>query len=161
MKHWNVNGPTAFDSDANYFGEHPTNMLVCPCSRTRDSGPLARSNFDEALSLLGGESETVQVHSFNHWACGWYELILIDPKDTNAVAIGEEIERRLEDYPVLNEEAYSNLEWNEAIEHWTGESLEGRMDLCRRAGISIFAARRKEFPQDDTGSLFELCRPEE
>lgn len=110
MRHWSVKGPTIFDDASNYTGTDLSSFLTVPVSRTRDSGPLDESNFEEAVRLLGGESDTVQIRRFGHWACGWYELLLVDPSDAAAVRIGGDIERRLEDYPVLNEEDYSTEE---------------------------------------------------
>ena len=156
MRHWIVNGPTIFDNADNYEGKDLSSLLVVPVSRARDSGPLDESNFEEALRLLGGESATVQVHRFGHWACGWYELLLVDPADAVAVKVGGEIESRLEDYPVLDEEDFSQREWNEAEESWGFLSLADRIDLCNRVGVSIFAARRQEMP----GEAWEELRPE-
>jgi hypothetical protein len=79
-------------------------MLVAPVGQNKNSAALTRSNFTVALEQLGGESDTVQVHRFGHWGVGWHELILIDPADTDAVKIAEDIEAVLQDYPVLSEE---------------------------------------------------------
>lgn len=111
-------GITGLDGYENYIGENPADMLVMPVSRNRDSGPLDESNFATALKELGGESDTVQVHSFNHWACGWYELILIDPTDTERVAIAEQIVERLENYPVLDEDDIDNREYGDFLKSW-------------------------------------------
>ena len=156
MKPWSKNGPTIFDDASNYGGADLSHLLVAPVSRSRDSGPLDKSNFKEALRVLGGESDTVQIHRFGHWACGWYELLLIDPSDMERVAIGEEIERRLENYPVLNEEDYSQRETDGAQSLWDSLSLHERIDVCERTGVSVFAARRGDMPME----AWEELRPE-
>ena len=60
---------------------------------------------------------------------------------------------RLEDYPILDEMDWSEREWDAACEVWEHAGLRERIEYCSRAGISIFAARRDELPQDDNGSL--------
>lgn len=73
--------PTSWDSaglnaDENDIGDY----YVMPIMQTRDSEALERSNFAVALGRLGGESETVRVHRFRHWACGWFDLLLVHPE---------------------------------------------------------------------------------
>lgn len=128
--------------------------LVCPLIQTRDSGALQQSNFAVALRELGGESETVEVHRFGHWGPGWYEIILVAP-DSPAAKIAEEIEECLENYPVLDEEHWSSLEYNRAADYWEHCSVRERMEWCQRYRVSIFAARRTELPEDDQGELVQ------
>lgn len=89
--------PTKFDSkglaaDRLNIGE----WLVLPCGRNRDSSLMEESNFDTALKMLGGESDNVEIHRFGHWACGWFEIIIVRP-DTPQAAIAHQIESKLED----------------------------------------------------------------
>ena len=51
--------------------------------------------------------------------------------------------RKLDDYPVLDEDHYSELEWYEAQEYWDQSSLRDRIEMCVSAGLSGFAARRE------------------
>lgn len=117
------------DSYDNYMGSHDhANHYVC-LSRTRDSDALENSNFETALKMLGGESDTVYTLSFNHWAVGWLEHIFIDPTDIDAVRIGTEIQESLQDYPVLDEEDFSRREWEEWEESY---NFNCRSDLINR-----------------------------
>lgn len=133
--------PTAFDSKG-LLGEYHgiSDFLVVPVTQTRDSGPLDRSNFEQALEMLGGESDDVQVHRFGHWGPGWFEIILVDPK-SDKVRIAEDIESSLADYPVLNEEDFSEKETKETEEYYQFMSLSERVDVLHETGESIFAAR--------------------
>ena len=70
----------------------------------------------------------------------------------------ENILRRLEAYPVLDDDHFSELEWKEAQQAWEGLSIRERVDLCREARVSIFAARHGYIPHDDTGFVFERLR---
>ena len=112
-----IERPSAFDSFANYVGDIPSGEWACLLTRTRDSQTLTESNWRVALKMLGGESEEVEVHRFGHWACGWWEAIAIK-KDTNAYKKALEIEKSLEDYPLLDDEDYIELQDDQAQEIW-------------------------------------------
>lgn len=90
----------------------------------RDSDALERSNFACALEALGGETETVIVVRESHWAVGWVEWIAIHQDDGKALKIADELNERIEDYPVVDDSHYSDLEWTEAADYW--ESLTPR-----------------------------------
>lgn len=121
MNPYSQHKPTAFDSHLEITIDDPSESretwLTLDVTRTRDSGPLAESNFASALAMLGGESDTVEVHRFGHWGPGWYEIILVRP-GTEAARIGAEIEALLADYPILNESDYSEREQIAADETW-------------------------------------------
>lgn len=138
-----------------YFGaEWPEHYVFM--GQHRDSDSLSRSNFMCTLDAIGGESDTVQVVRESHWAVGWIEWIAIHESDTKALEIAESILKALEDYPVVNEDHWSNLEYEEACEYWERMSIRDRVEYCQRAGVSIFGARHAYIPQDDNGYLFEL-----
>ena len=92
----------------NYIGETYYEYYVL-LFRTRDSGLVEESNFWSALKMLNGESDTVKVIRFSHWLCGWIEVILIHESDKVSVDKGNEIEKSLENYPILNEDAFGEM----------------------------------------------------
>lgn len=140
--------PTQFDS-AGAFLPDQADWLVVPCGQNRDSGQLDQSNFAAALALLGGESEDVEVHSFNHWACGWFEIIIVRP-GTLAADLAETIEGRLEDYPVLDEEDLSSREWEAYIESWNSYAKRDfLMALGREFNLRYSAALWLETADSD------------
>jgi hypothetical protein len=145
-----VKAPTAWDSSANYMGQSEFPGLVGWLTQNRDSEALERSNFECALEALGGESETVEVHRFGHWACGWWEIIAFK-LNSPAHEIALKIQDDLDQYPVVNEDHYSEKEWNEESEYWAGLGLHERIELCGKVGISIFNARRDCLPETPTG----------
>lgn len=126
--------------------------------QNRDSGALDRSNFKCGLAAIGGESDTVHIVRERHWACGWIEWIAIHQDDAEALAVADNIARGLEDYPVINEDDWSELEYYEACEFWASLSVRERADYCRDNGISIFSARRDYLPDDPSGSLLDSLR---
>lgn len=144
------------------FGQHVENWFYTSkafvfLGRHRDSDLLTESNFECALAALGGESDTVQVIREGHWAVGWVEWIAIHESDRIALQIADDIQVGLSDYPVVNEDDWSEREWNAAQESWETLDIRERVDLCRDAGLSIFAARSEYIPQGDNGFIYESC----
>jgi hypothetical protein len=139
-----------------YFGAQWPEYYSAGVGRSRDSDCLEQSNFAVMLTALGGETETVIVFRENHWAVGWVEWIAIHELDAKALAIADAQCERLANYPVLDEDDWSRREYEEQCETWANAGLQGRIDYCRRADVSIFAARRSELPEDDNGRLGEL-----
>lgn len=143
--------PTGFDARGIGADEHSIGTFGVLLSRSRDSGPLELSNFTVALESLGGESDSVQVHRFGHWACGWFELLLVDPADETRFADAQAMHDCLQDYPVLSDEHYSNVCYEMAAEQWQRESVAERVRIIQRYGrqekVSIFSARSDELPQ--------------
>jgi len=126
-------------------------------SRHRDSDLLTESNFECGLREIGGESDTVNVVRESHWAVGWVEWIAIHESDTKALAIADEILCALSDYPVVDEGDFSEREYEAAQDYWSDLNISERVDLCRDAGLSIFAARSEFIPQGDNGFIYESC----
>lgn len=142
-----------------YMGPDWPEMFVF-LTRHRDSDALGRSNFVVALDTLGGESETVQVIRDSHWACGWVEWIAINESDADALAKAQRMCERLENYPVLDEMHFGQLEWDEASDWWARMSVCDRLEILQRFGLNVFGARHEWIPQDDSGELFQyLCQP--
>ena len=136
-----------------YMGETYYDYYVV-LSHHRDGDDLEESNFQSALGMLGGESETVIVARASHWAVGWVELLLVHESDTDAIETAQDILNRLEDYPVLDEEDYSQRESDHALEVWAScYSLKERIALCVECGLSIFAARHTDYLPDTDGRL--------
>ena len=98
--------PTQFDS-AGLALDSQQDWLVLTVTRTRDSEALEQSNFRTALEILGGESDTCEVHRFGHWGPGWFEIILLHPDRAQEA---DEIEGALAHYPILSDDDHSELE---------------------------------------------------
>jgi hypothetical protein len=113
-----------------YAGAEWPDYYSAGVGQSRDSDALERSNFACMLRALGGESWTVVVVSESHWAVGWVEWIAIHKADHAALTIADEIMGRLADYPIVNEEHYSELEWNEAADYWDSLSPRAKVELA-------------------------------
>src|SRR5262245_45003542 len=101
-----------------YMGEEWYEYYGSGVGQHRDSNALDRSNFRAMLQALGGESDTVIVVREGHWAVGWVEWIAIHESDVEALREADKQMSRLENYPILDEEDFSNEEMEEANEIW-------------------------------------------
>ena len=110
----------------------------------RDSDALTRSNFTCALRAIGGAAQVVRER---HWAVGWVEWIAIHQDDAETLARASAIAERLADYPVLDEDHFSELEYSEACDYWASMSVRERVSIAREQGVSIFVARRDYLPE--------------
>ena len=123
--------------------------LVCPVTYHRDSagtldGELDISNFESfkaALEEVDPDEEDFEVHNFGHWGHGWFTIILVRP-DTKAWETACELTCALADYPILDEMAHSEREYEVMHEAWEWMGLRDRIRLCVERGVSKFAARR-------------------
>jgi hypothetical protein len=101
-----------------YFGESWPEYYSAGVGQSRDSDALERANFRAMLQLLGGESETVLVVCESHWAVGWIEWIAIHESDSKSLQLADDARQALDNYPVLNEELYSELEDDDCQLTW-------------------------------------------
>ena len=159
----------AWDSLANPVGDY------CIYSRHRDNEILVNVNYEEILNSLYKLQEKIStqlmesgekpspdeeweeweqrpwVYDFRagHWAVGWVEYIIVR-KDAPYEILKEagEIVCALAQYPVLNDQAYSDACWEAINAEWEGARMQDRIEYCKDVEISIFAARRDEVPTE-------------
>lgn len=143
MQTYSKYSPTGFDSSGAFLPDRQEWLVV--------SGPFAESNFAAALDLLGGEGEDVEVHRFGHWGPGWFEIVIVRP-GSKSEEVGNDIEARLEDYPLLDDEDHSKREWEEFLSGW---SDYGASDF-RRAVCKNFEITEEELDDLDDDKLREF-----
>ena len=155
---------------SSYMGpDWPDHYAVA--GQSRDSSHLEASNFAACLKALGGETgedddgiADVVVVRDHHWAVGWVETLRVAKRRADLCQVADDLLGQLDDYPVLDEDDFSRREWECAEDTWEHMTVADRVDAIHRShtrGVSVFAARRAEFPQgDDNGGLFEYCRGE-
>lgn len=102
-----------------YYGKKGDWLVVY--GQHRDSEQLVRSNFRSILKALGGESRSVAIERFGHWAVGWVESILVSPGAKKKLERAQEVMEALRDYPVVDEEDYSQMQWDEFMGFAEGE----------------------------------------
>ena len=101
-----------------YFGAVWPAYYSAGFGQSRDSDCLEQSNFATAIAALGGESDTVTIVRESHWAVGWVEWIAIHQDDEKALEIADGLVARVRDYPVLNDDDFSEREQEAANETW-------------------------------------------
>ena len=115
-----------------YMGASWPDYYSSGVGQSRDSDDLEESNFATMLESIGGESETVVVAHESHWAVGWVEWIAIHESDDKALAIADEQNARLKDYPVLDENDWSRREDESAANVWRDcYDPQSRIDYIR------------------------------
>lgn len=145
-----------------YYGHEPDGY--CIAGQSRDSDALERSNYEcifkDLLALnekLQGYNDEPFVYDFRarHWAVGWVETIIVTTNAPDELKhFAGEILCALSDYPVYNDEHFSELEYNEANAYWHDMSVSERIELCKKANQSIFSARR-EYPPSNNDYIYE------
>ena len=117
-----------WEHPSHYFGATWEGYYVF-LSQNRDSDALTRSNFRCGLAAIGGEVGAIEtdtgeeIHPVtvvreSHWACGWIEWIAIHESNVEALRIANRIMEKLEDYPVIDEDDWSEEEDREANQIW-------------------------------------------
>ncbi len=130
----------------------------------RDSNALQRSNHRVYARTLAKFDETSVIPcSHSHWACGHVDGFVIRVYQPNgditpAFEAYATLAIAAEDYPILDDDVFSELEEEEACATWAAMSLKERIEVCKRYKVSILAARHDYYPQDDNGSIFEYLR---
>jgi len=99
---------------SDYGGEDMSEFYIV-ISRTRDSDHLEESNWARILEDYPEDydeetNKGVLVANFGHWACGWFELLLVHETDFELLETMDEIKRGLSGYPVYDDDDLSNRE---------------------------------------------------
>lgn len=113
--------------------------------QSRDSDTLELCNFKVALERLGGESScdcetkecscAVIVARAGHWACGWVEPILVHESATDKLEILESLKEDMENYPVLDDDEFSQMECDEQNETFDQYKDQFKEDLLKFLGL--------------------------
>ena len=144
-----------------YFGFSPEGDYLI-ASKDRDSDILSESNYSVALNILTdavkGESAECQEERDENgyiirpdwvyeWRArcslvGWIDYLMVRKDAPESVLIAAaEIVSSLADYPVLSDDDYSDRKYQAVERYWEEMSLKERIEWCKDAGESIFAAR--------------------
>jgi len=136
---------------AGYWGERTDWLIVYAV--TRDSSTLERANFQAIERDLAGTRYTIE--RSGHWAVGWVDYLIIDPTDTEAVEIAERAQSRLEDYSILDESLWSEMELEAysqnvelAVKWWAKRQHETITDDALNRIMGAVAERAREITED-------------
>lgn len=145
-----------------YFGAH-WDGYYSAIGHHRDSDTVTESNWQVTCAAIPETGEYdpddptsgVIIVRENHWAVGWVEWLAIHETCEAALRQADKFAQEIDDYPILDESHFSDLEYAQAAEYWRTMRITERIDYLREAELSIFAARRAELPDDPDGRLFE------
>ena len=89
--------------------------LVTGVTKHRDSEAIERANFDSAYDQLTEAFSVgvVEVVRFGHWAVGWFEILTYNTGVNGLAEAVANIIKRLDEYPILDEDLWSQYEWDE------------------------------------------------
>jgi len=151
----------AWKHPQHYFGFSPEGDYLI-ASKHRESTLLDQSNYRVAMRILSevsaneaqecqGERDSqgyivrpdwVYDWRARHSMVGWVDYLMIRKDAPESVLIAAaEIASSLSDYPVLSEDDYINMQYEAIENHWENLSIKERIEYCKDAGESIFAAR--------------------
>lgn len=154
----NLNRWTRPDS---YIGNTWYDYFGSVCGRSRDSDALERSNFQAMLKALGFDGEdtpddcptipgsddepTRLIVRENHWAVGWVEWIAIHESDEAGLKIADAIIEAKNDYPIIDEELFSEIEDEDCNETWVNcFDPKERFTYLREHGVTIDSDNRPD-----------------
>jgi len=110
--------------DFGYWGDVPLGETWgFTISQNRDSGPMERSNWEVITEDMEKRfPKNVEIVHSSHWAVGWVEQLAVRMLDKRGkvTKAGKAIldwKESLENYPVADEEHFSDLEYNEFVEY--------------------------------------------
>lgn len=116
--------------------------------RTRDSGIREKSNAKSMLATLESDpslAEDWELISCSHWGVGWVEqlsfrVVNADGKPSRVARVIKGMMDSLEEYPVLDDEDFSRMEYEETL-----ENIESHY---RRGGL------KDDIPEDWVSQMF-------
>ena len=88
----------------------------------RDSGQLERSNWEVISSdMIKKHPQSVEITRCNHWAVGWVDYLTVKMIDKNGRITRAGLDvldwyEKLADYPLADEDHYSDLQWEEGYD---------------------------------------------
>jgi hypothetical protein len=148
--------PTQFDIKGLGARKHRIGYwYVFPIILTRDADILTQSNFEVISKDLGADKTPgVAIHSFNHWGCGTFDLILINPWNKSALEKAEDWARQLSNYPVADDHHFSQMEFEAQGEYLASTELN---DLSRELE-NQFPIDCMEVSQEDMWKFFDYLQ---
>lgn len=105
-------------SDVVYWGDN--GEWLNAYGRHRDSDALDNANFEALRRIVDTacehEHDAYVIEHFSHWAVGWIDELLINPDCAKAIEAVQSAIDKLEDYPLVDENLYSEMEYESACE---------------------------------------------
>lgn len=152
-----------------YFGFNPEDSYLL-YSQHRESKVLDESNWcsfiremgEAGAELVFRDRDTEGEPDFYEWraSCsmvGWVGYLMIrDTAPDHLLIRAAEILKKLEGYPILDEDDWSERECDAVSSWWEKESLSWRVEMCQTFGANVFAARRDYPPSEVEQGLRDI-----
>ena len=147
--------PTRYDA-AGLGCPDQQDWLVCPVSiQPKIAECIDESNWDAQLAALEAvdqESNDHEVCSFGHWTTG-FDIVLVRP-GTPAARCAQKLADRLENYPLLNEDDFSERE-TAAQYDYVRQELRSMALVCGSDGESLSDSAVNELAGEICSELAE------
>ena len=142
---------TKWTKPQHYFGASWDDYYSAGVGQSRDSDALERANFDAMVNRLrevdsqGEDSESGgwRIVEESHWAVGWVQWIAIHESATDALAAAEQAQADLADYPVLDDDLFSEYENDDCEATWDYMPASDRIEYLRDHGAPVSGAFRQ------------------
>lgn len=162
--------PTPFDETGLNAGDQG-DWLVAPCSTHRDAVTSTRANWEaltKELDAIDPEGNDHQINSYGHWACGWFEIILVRPGSECERACNE-AEEYLSECGTLSEEDYQRVkqeDFEASWDMWLGRNAQASLIKAIEDAAPLFADDFDDDPdkyidaEELDGLLVQACNYE-
>jgi hypothetical protein len=138
-----------------YSGETWPDYYSSGFGQSRDSDALERSNFAVACQSIASAStlhdDPPRIVREGHFLVGWVEWLAIHQDDESALAEAEALCERYNNYPILDEEHFCNLEQKEAEETW-------RNCYSPQERVKYIREHRSQFEFHDYADMIDCVR---
>lgn len=130
--------PTAMDAKGLNGDEHGISYWYVVARMTRDDDSVRRSNFRVLQRDAERACVDVETHTFSHWACGHFDLLLCRDDDAGT-AWATAWAKALADYPIADDDDHSMLKHDDKRESWESWARCAVVRIATRAldGVSI------------------------
>jgi len=121
--------------------------------------PVERVNYQyirEHMSDCGAEGAQVLFTDFTDDVMSTRHYVLVHQDFDRGLKMADMFAERVRRKGSLDPEGEHQLDAAGVLRSWQSTGLLGKMVLCREAGVSIFAARRKAPPAGTTALLSEV-----
>jgi hypothetical protein len=147
--------PTGFDNHIQI--EDRENWHIMPISINRDTECcVTLSNWQVCQDMMNKANIEYELHNFGHWACGWFEILIVHPDSQDFV---EEIENLLDQYPILNDDHHSNMEIEKEDQSWSEygfrDFLSGYNDIASNETEEHIVTLLENMDKEELRSIFD------
>jgi hypothetical protein len=147
--------PTGFDNHIQI--EDRENWHIMPISINRDTECcVTLSNWQVCQDMMNKANIEYELHNFGHWACGWFEILIVHPDSQDFV---EEIENLLSQYPILNDDHHSNMEIEKDDQAWEAygfrDFISGYNDIASNETEEHIVTLLEDMDKEELRSIFD------